>query len=117
MREIELYRIRAGRCPVEEYLDGLGTKQREKIGRVLRMVENSDAVPAQYFSKLAGTDGLWEVRAEFGGDAFRLLGFFDGGTLVILASAFTKKTRRTPPAEIRLAEERRRDYFRRKGLQ
>ena len=117
MREIQLYTTGAGRCPVEDFLDLLSEKQRTKIGWVLRLVENAPVVPAQYFSKLTGTDDLWEVRAEFGGDAFRLLCFFDGGSLIILASAFAKKTRRTPPAEIRLAEERRRDYFRRKGLQ
>jgi phage-related protein len=117
MREIEFYRTWAGRCPVEEYLDGLSAKQREKVGWVLRIIENADVVAPQYLSKLADTDDLWEVRAEFGGDAFRLLGFFDGGSLVILVSAFAKKTRRTPPAEIRLALERRRDYFRRKELQ
>jgi hypothetical protein len=49
-------------------------------------------VPRQYFNKPEGTDDLWQVRAEFGGDAFRLLGFWDEGRLTILANGFAKKT-------------------------
>ena len=45
--------------------------------------------------KLEGTDELWEVRAEFGGDAFRLLGFWDAGSLIILTNGFAKKTQTT----------------------
>jgi phage-related protein len=115
MREIEFYRTRAGRCPVEEFLAPLSEKQRWKIAWVMRLVESADVVPAQYFSELADTGGLWEVRTEHRGDAFRLLGFFDGGSLVILVSGFAKKTGRTPPLEIAVAQERRRDYFRRKA--
>jgi phage-related protein len=115
MREIVLYTTWTGRCPVEEFLDSLSEKQRSKIGWVFRIVESTEIVPPQYFSKLADTDGLWEVRAEFGGDALRLIGFFDGGRLVILVSGFAKKTARTPLGEIDLAQERRREYFRRKG--
>jgi phage-related protein len=117
MREIVLYTTWTGRCPVEEFLDALSMKQRLKVGWVLGIVERMRIVPAQYFSMLRDTDGLWEVRVEFAGDALRLLGFFDGGSLVVLVSAFAKKTERTPMAEIDLAHERRRDYFRRKGQQ
>ena len=64
--------------------------------------------------KLEGTDDLWEVRAEFGGDAFRLLGCWDAGRLVVLTNGFAKKTQKTPAREIELAEQRRRDYLNRK---
>jgi phage-related protein len=55
-----------------------------------------------------------EVRAEFGGDAFRLLGFWDAGSLIILTNGFAKKTQKTPSREIALAGQRRRDYLNRK---
>lgn len=32
-------------------------------------------MPRQYFKKLEGTDDLWEVRADFGGDALPAPGF------------------------------------------
>ena len=61
-----------------------------------------------------GTDDLWEVRAEFGGDAYRLLGFWDAGRLIILTNGFAKKTQKTPTREIEIAEQRKRDYLNRK---
>ncbi len=50
--------------------------------------------------KLVDTDGIWEVRVQVGGNIFRLLGFLDGGNLVILNHAYQKKTQKTPMKEI-----------------
>ena len=114
MREIQFYRTATGGCPVEEFLDGLGPKQAQKVAWVLQVVRELPMVPKQYFKKLDGTDDLWEVRADFGGDAFRLLAFWDAGQLIILTNAFSKKTQRTPAREINLAEQRKCDYLNRK---
>lgn len=95
---------------MEEFLDSLNAKQTQKILWVLKVEQELPQVPKQYFKKLEGTDDLWEVRAEFGGDAFRLLGFWDAGRLVILTNGFAKKTQKTPEREIALAEQRKRDY-------
>ena len=114
MREIQFYRTDLGACPVEEFLDSLGPKQTQKVLWVLRAVRDLPRVPEQYLKKLHGTDGLWEVRAEFGGDAFRLLGFWEAGRLFILTNGFAKKTQKTPERELALAEQRRRDYLNRK---
>jgi phage-related protein len=112
--EIQFYRTAAGACPVEGFLDSLGAKQAQKVLWVLRAVRELLPVPQQYFKKLEGTDDLWEVRAEFGGDAFRLLGFWDEGRLVILTNGFAKKTQKTPEREIALAEQRKRDHLSRR---
>jgi len=95
---------------VEEFLDSLNAKQAQKVLWVLKAVQELPQVPKQYFKKLEGTDDLWEVRAEFGGDAFRLLAFWDAGRLVILTNGFAKKTQKTPEREIALAEQRKRDH-------
>ena len=115
MREIQFYRTPSGDCPVEEFLDSLGPKQAQKIAWVLRLVKELPLVPRQYFKKLEGTGDLWEVRAEFGGDAFRLLGFWDAGRLIILTNGFAKKTQKTPEREMELAAQRKRDYLHRKA--
>ena len=115
MREIVLYRSASGRCPVQEFLDGLSTKQARKVWSVLDTVGSLDVIPAQFLKKLAGTNGLWEVRAQQGGRAFRLLGFFAGSRLVVLVSGFVKKTEELPLHEIALAQRRRRDYWERNG--
>jgi hypothetical protein len=70
MIEVQFYRMATGSCPVEDFLDSLNAKQAQKVLWVLKAVQELPQVPKQYFKKLIGTDGLWEVRAEFGGDAF-----------------------------------------------
>ncbi len=114
MREIEFYRTWNGRSPVAEFIRSLSREQKGKVAAVLRRVEREERVPLQYFKKLHGTDGLWEVRAEVRRDAFRLLGFFDGPVLVVLVSGFAKKTEQIPRMEIATAHSRRQEYFRRK---
>ncbi len=115
MREIRFYRTASGACPVSAFLSTLTPKQARKVAWVLRLVRELDQVPRKYFEKLVGTKDLWEVRVQYAGDIFRFLGFFDGGSLLMLCSGFGKKTRKIPPQEIELAEARRRDYFKRKA--
>jgi phage-related protein len=80
----------------------------------LRLVEELDVVPRQYFKKLVDTEDIWEVRVQFGGNTFRLLGFFADLTTLVLTNGFGKKTQKTPPQEIALAEQRKRDYLERR---
>jgi phage-related protein len=114
MKQIRFYTTVAGRCPVQEHLDDLPDKTVKKIAWVLRLVRDLEHVPANYFKKLVSTDDIWEVRVDVGHNTFRLLGFFDGRELIVLTNSFQKKTQQTPPAEIRLAEERKADYERRR---
>ncbi|HXI25558.1 MAG TPA: type II toxin-antitoxin system RelE/ParE family toxin [Pyrinomonadaceae bacterium] len=113
MREIVFYKTESGSSPVEEFLDSLTGKQAQKATWVLRLVEELDSVPTQYFKKLTGTDDIWEVRMQMGGDIIRLLGFFYGSRFIVLTNGFAKKTRKTPRKEIALAEQRKREYLNR----
>lgn len=89
---------------MEEFLESLGAKQAQEVLWVLRAVRELPRVPQQYLKKLEGTGDLWEVRAESGGDAFRFLGFWDEGRLIILTDGSAKKTQKTPDREIALAQ-------------
>jgi phage-related protein len=112
-REIRFYRTASGRCPVGEFLDALRGRQAQKVAWVLALIEELDIVPARYFKKLPGSEGLWEVRVDVGRDTFRLLAFFDGPRVVVLTHGFAKKTQKVPAREIALAERRRAEYLRR----
>jgi phage-related protein len=113
VRDVLFYRTQSDDCPVEDFLDALSGKQAQKVVWVLRLVEQLDPVPAQYLKKLVDTDGLWEVRAQQGGDIFRLLGFFDGSKFLVV-SGFAKKTEKIPRQELDVAEARRQDYLSRR---
>jgi phage-related protein len=114
MKEVRFYTTAAGRCPVQEHLDDLPDKTVQKIAWVLRVIRDLERVPANYFKKLVNTDDIWEVRVDVGHNTFRLLGFLDGRELIVLTNSFQKKTQQTPSAEIRLAEERKADYLKRR---
>jgi phage-related protein len=113
MCEIELYQTQTGRCPVMEFLEQAPKAAADKVAKVLDAVRQMERVPEQYLKKLSGTRGLWEVRAQHGGNAYRLLGFWSGRRLVVLLSGFVKKTEEVPAREIALAQQRRRDYLER----
>ena len=72
-----------------------------------------DRVPEQYFKKLKGTDGIWEIRTQTQGISYCILGFFVGHQLFIVTGGFSKKQQKTPPQEIELAIQRRNEYKRR----
>lgn len=115
MREIHFYKMLSGESPIEEFLDSLSSKQAQKVAWVMQLIEEIEQVPVTYLKKLVNTDDIWEIRAQQGSNIFRLLGFFDGGRLIVLTNGFQKKTQKTPKAEIALAEERKKDYLERKA--
>jgi hypothetical protein len=51
MRTVEFYRLPNGNRPIEEFLDSLTGKQAQKVLWVLRLVEELEVVPRQYFKK------------------------------------------------------------------
>ena len=114
MRTVNFYRLPNGQSPIETFLNSLTGKQAQKVLWVLQLIEELETIPRQYFKKLVDSEGIWEVRIQFGNDIFRLLGFFDGGALLILTNGFAKKTQKTPPSEIALAIRRKQDYLARR---
>jgi phage-related protein len=114
MRKIIFYRTASGQNPIEDFLDQLPAKSAQKVTWVLKLIEDLEQVPSKYFKKLVNTQDLWEVRASAGSNIFRLIGFFDGHNIVVVTHGFQKKTQKTPKRAIKIAEERKKDYFRRK---
>jgi len=113
MREILFYHTPNGRCPVEEFLDALSDKQARKVTWVLRLIRETDQVPAEYFKKLVNTKDIWEVRIHQEKQSIRLLGFFHNKKFVVLTNGFIKKSQKTPENEIKLAEERKKEFLQR----
>ena len=113
MFEIAFYKLPSGKSPVEEFLDKLPGKKAQKVVWVLNIIEEFSMV-LKYFKKLVNTDDLWEVRVSSGSNIFRLLCFFDGDAVVVVTHAFQKKTQKTPKQAIKTAEQRKKDYLRRK---
>ena len=76
----------------------------------MNLLRTIDKVPKKFFNHMTGTDGLFEVRIELGGNIFRVFAFFDKGNLVVLGNGFQKKTQKTPKTEITRALKIKEDY-------
>ncbi len=113
MRVIEFYVTPSGGKPIEDFFDSLSAKEVQKVVWTLDIVRKQQMLSKEYFKKLTGSGGIWEVRASHGKKEFRLLCFFQEGKLVILTNGFVKKSQKTPEAEIELAQKRKADYIRR----
>ena len=60
-------------------------------------------------------DGIFQIRAQQEGNITRVLYFFNDGKKVILTNGFTKKTPKTPPAEIERAKRYKAEYEQREA--
>jgi len=116
-RHIKFYRTSTGKCPVEDFLNSLPGKATQKITWVLSVIEELDIVPTKYFKKINNNEDIYECRADFGGNTYRLLGFFQKGNFIVLTNGFMKKTQKTPEDEINLAISRKKDFLKRGGIQ
>jgi phage-related protein len=111
IRQIDFYKSASNTCPVEEFLDSLSFKQAQKVTWVMKLIEELEKIPEQYFKKLVHTDNVWEIRTQLGSNIFRILGFFPEAGKFIATNGFQKKTQKTPSNEIKLAEKRKSEYL------
>lgn len=95
----------------DEFFKNQPQKVRDKIIKVLDIIEQIDRIPMTYLKYIEGTNGLFEVRVQLGNNIFRIFCFFDGNKLVVLLSGFQKKTQKTPHEEIKRAERLMTEYY------
>ena len=101
------YRTASGNEPVREWLQSLTKPERFRIGVNLWKVQSEWPIGMPHVRPLG--DSLHEVRSSLPHGIARVLFVVDGGDIVLL-HGFIKKTQKTPPDALALAEKRRRDY-------
>lgn len=108
-RKIELvfYRSPADAEPVRDWLLALPVENRRAVGLDLQRVQYRWPVGMPLVRPLG--KGLFEVRTDLpGGTIARVLFCFEGGVLYAL-HGFIKKRRKTPPDDLKLARERKKE--------
>lgn len=102
--DLVFYRTEAGNEPVREWLLGLVPANRREIGLDLQRVQFRWPVGMPLVRPLG--DGLFEVRTSLSDKTVsRVLFCFHEGELFAL-HGFIKKSRATPPEELKLARKR-----------
>ncbi len=99
---------------VLEFLNSLDDKVKEKI--MFNINKSKYVIDNELFKKLKGTD-IWEFRTKYNGSIYRVFAFWDTAldTLVVTTHGIVKKTQKTPPKEIKKAENIRTEYFKGKN--
>lgn len=108
---IVFYKEEAGEVPVLDWLRALHRRDRRAdaagIARIQRLAALGHALRRPGADDLR--DGIYELRARRGRVQYRILSFFHGQRLAVLAHALTKEGQ-VPPADIARAI-RRKDAF------
>ena len=112
MIDVIYYTFEDGTNPIDPFLDSLDVKMRAKVFRTIGLLEefgiNLRMPHSEYLE-----DGIFELRIKQGSNIERILYFFFTNNQAILTNGFTKKQAKTPPGELRLAKDRKKDYERR----
>lgn len=101
---VVFYRTAAGGEPVREWLRSLAAEDRRTIGTDLATVQVGWPIGMPLCRSLGG--GLWELRSRLSGNRIARVVFFMTQGHIGVLHAFVKKARKTPPAEITVAQKR-----------
>lgn len=101
------YETAGGRRPVLEFIRGLSDTDKAEVLAAMKEVRREGARAARHLH-----GDLYEVRADGERVVYRVLFATEGerGQVLLSLAAFNKKTQRTPPEQIRLAERRLHDW-------
>ena len=94
------YRNSQGKEPVREWLRSLNKEDRQEIGSDIRTIQRTGSLARPTVGAFGR--GLYEVRTNSSGKAYRVFFSLRGKTIVLL-HGFMKKTQKTPVREIETA--------------
>ncbi len=93
----------------EKFIATLSAKELHKFDYIISLLETQDRIPVKFIKFVR--DGLYELRMEYDGNAYRVFFIFDGDAVVVLFSGFQKKTQKTPDREIEKALKIKEAYY------
>lgn len=101
------YRSPSGKEPVKEFISELSDTDAASIVAAMKEVRDRGTAAARHL------DGdIWEVRADGDRVIYRILFAEEGrrSRILLALEGFQKKTQKTPPAKVALAQRRLRDW-------
>ncbi|HUT93819.1 MAG TPA: type II toxin-antitoxin system RelE/ParE family toxin [Thermoguttaceae bacterium] len=109
--EVFFYRDEDGTVPVYAWLQELAAEDRRAAAACIARLRLLEAFGHELRRPHADylRDGIYELRARRGNVNYRILYFYHGQDVAILAHGLTKK-KRVPPADIERAIERKQRY-------
>ena len=113
---VEYYKKENGQIPVLDYLLTLNSKMRAKAFSEIELLEKHGLNLREPYTKpIKGEkyNGIFELRVKFSSDISRIFYFTFRNNTFVLLNGFTKKSDKTPKAELERAISYKEDYERR----
>jgi phage-related protein len=99
-----MWSCRTNGYPTRQFIGSLDDKAAARIDAFIeRLRVYGNRLHGKFVKKL--TDDIFELRVKQFDRIFRILFFYQPGTLIVITSGFQKKTQATPPGEIMRAEQ------------
>ncbi len=92
-----------------DFMAKLSEKEQVKIRRALLLFSETERVPSHFIKYI--DDDIYEFRVNYGNNEFRIFFIYDWDIIVILFTAFRKKTQKTPRSEIAKAKRLKKEYY------
>ncbi len=100
-----------------EFYNSVNSKVQEKIDFVLEILATQHRVPTNHVKFIENSDGIYEIRVSVRTDEYRILFFFEegslieGGKIVIIGNGFIKKDKKDYKKAVNKAEYIKKEYF------
>lgn len=97
-----------------DFINSVSSGAKKKIFYAIDMLKTGQRVSSKFVKYMR--DGLFELRAEYEGNIYRVFFVFDNGDIVILFNGFQKKSQKTPKGEIEKALKLKEEYYEQKRI-
>ena len=87
----------------------LSATEPKKVHYILDLLQIRNRISTKFVKFIR--DGLYEIRAMYNGNIYRIFFIFDEGNIVMLFNGFQKKTQKTPNNEIEKALKLKNEYY------
>jgi phage-related protein len=93
----------------ENFIANLSDEEVNKIDYILALLSSGNRISIKFIKHIQ--DGLYELRAMYNHNIFRVFFCFDEDKIVVLFNGFQKKSQKTPPNEISKALKIKKEYY------
>ena len=98
-----------------EFFEKQDSRTQRKIEIVFDLIRYEERIPGNFFKRIKGIEGIYEIRIHSAFRHIRIFCFYDKEGQIIIANCMIKKSKRIPQRDLELASIIRREYFNRQS--
>jgi len=92
-----------------DFMNSLSVSEKRKIYYILDLLATQHRISKKFVKYIR--EGIYEIRAGYESNIYRIFFIFDKGKIVVLFNGFQKKTEKIPESEIKQAIKLKNEYY------